>query len=150
MIETKEKGMNPRPLTPEKFREHVYGRIKEALRLGLDDSVQRLDHGLYLVPSTTQGDMVYTVTGTEPPLDCTCEAQWHMPLCKHRAAVLIRRWKEAGSLIAETEEGGLVVVTKEDAVKLAYPISKWPALKWDAPPFTDADLILDLPEEGTG
>jgi len=146
-----------RPMTPPQLRAHLQRTLKRALEMALAEKVERVEYGLYLVPSTTRGGLVHTVTGTEPPLACTCEARFHMPLCVHRAAVLVRRWRAEGSVVALDDGGDVVVVTKTDAAALAYPAEAWPALvlappepppgRYDDRPLDLDDLELVLPEE---
>lgn len=117
-----------RPMTPPQFRAHLQRTLKRALEMGLPDLVRRVEPGLYFVPSTSRGGVVHTVTGTDVPLRCTCEAAVYHPLCVHRAAVLIRRWRAEGGTVALDAAGDVVVRTERDAAGLAYPAHRYPAL----------------------
>ena len=150
-----------RPLTVPQMRAHLQRTLKRALEMDLASRVVRVEYGSYTVPSTSRGGVTYFITGQEgEPLDCTCEAQFHMPLCVHRAAVLIRRWEADGYTVRVNERGDVTVTVEQDAADLAYPFHKWPALVQDSrplgyetppaaperrpPPPDDDDLILEL------
>jgi hypothetical protein len=142
-----------RPMTVVQVRAHLQRTLKRALEMDLASRVTRIDYGAYSVPSTSRGGIAYLITGKEgEALTCTCEAQWHMPLCVHRAAVLIRRWESEGYTVRVNERGDVTRVTEEDASDLAYPIHQWPALIQDAPPVytrppdddPDDDLVLEI------
>jgi len=145
-----------RPMTVLQVRAHVARTLTRAHKLHWDEKVQRVRQGLYRVPSTSQDGVVYLVTGLAVPLACTCEANYHMPMCVHRAAVLLRRWAADGIPVWVDEAGRMSV----DAADLAYPIRQWPALLDGAPPPEEApdpddgdraddDAWLRLPEEDT-
>jgi len=130
-------------MTAAQLRAHLQRTMKKALEMGVPDQVERLQHGVYRVPSTSRSGLVHTVHGTDVPLECTCEAFGHMPLCVHRAAVLIRRWRSEGMAVAVNEAGDVVVRSERDAAELAYPERLWPA---PAPALAvvGADRVLDL------
>lgn len=148
-----------RPMTVSQMRAHLQRTLKRALEMDLASRVQRVEYGSYTVPSTSRGGIAYFITGQDgEPLDCTCEAQWHMPLCVHRAAVLIRRWESEGYTVRLNERGDVTVTAEQDAADLAYPMHKWPALVQDtphpvnpvaapSPPDDDDDLILEMDDD---
>ncbi len=62
--------------------------------------VERVKYGIYRVPSQSEPGVRWTVVdlaalGTGNGLQCTCQAGIHGRPCAHRAAVLVRRQREA-------------------------------------------------------
>ena len=71
--------------------------IAKANRLNGAARVIRVRHGVYRVPSATQPDVQYTVTGDGPfvvDYACTCPAGQNGIPCWHAAAVRLRRTQE--------------------------------------------------------
>ena len=71
--------------------------LSKALHLNGAALVQRLEAGRYLVPSATDADTTYVVTGTglrASELSCTCEGASFGRACWHRAAVQLRKTQE--------------------------------------------------------
>lgn len=114
-----------RPMTTAQLRAHLQRTLAKALAMGVSDQVERIDFGLYRVPSTTRSGLVHTVMGTTSSLECTCEAFGHMPLCVHRAAVLIKRWRSEGKTVVVNDAGDVVVREEVDAAALAFPAGVW-------------------------
>jgi len=73
------------------------GAVKKAQRLGLAARVRRVRLGVYLVPSTSDLPLTYSVTGIGPRLAdyrCVCPAASYGNVCAHVAAVALRRVQE--------------------------------------------------------
>ncbi len=71
--------------------------VAKANRLSGAARVIRVRHGLYRVPSATQPDVVYTVTGDGRfviDYACTCPAGRSGIPCWHAAAVRLRKTQE--------------------------------------------------------
>ena len=126
-----------RPMTEPALRRHVQTAVKKAVEMGLAAEVRRLDHGHYLVPSTSRGGVTHVVTGTGADLDCTCEAGEHLPYCVHRAAVALRRLHEQGYAV-EVDAAGVMQAIKRTRVEdLVFPPARYGALLEDAPPIRE-------------
>lgn len=118
-----------KPMTPAQLRQHLHRILVKALHMGVADQVERVEYGLYLVPSTSERNTVHTVTDRDDgTLACSCQAYAHMPLCVHRAAVWIRRWRADDKEVALDGVGDVVVVSRQDAAALVYPPELWPRL----------------------
>lgn len=121
-----------RAMAEPALRKHIQTAVLKAVKMGLAAEVQRLDHGHYLVPSTTRGSMTHVVTGTGPDLDCTCEAAEHLPYCVHRAAVAIRRLHEQGLTVEVGADGVAQGVKRTRVEDLVFPPQKYPHLVKEA------------------
>ena len=100
-----------RPMTEAAFRRHVQTAVKKALEMGLASEVRRIEHGHYLVPSTSDPKLTYIVMGTAT-LSCTCQAGEHLPFCVHRAAVAIRRLQANGETVEVGADGIALAVRR--------------------------------------
>ncbi len=70
--------------------------MQKALQLGLAQRVRRVCFGVYVVPSTSEQDVTWTVTvENNDAYTCTCRAA-HLAACVHRAAVWLRKAEAAG------------------------------------------------------
>jgi hypothetical protein len=121
-----------RAMAEPALRKHIQTAVLKAVKMGLAAEVQRLDHGHYLVPSTTRSSMTHVVTGTGHDLDCTCEASEHLPYCVHRAAVAIRRLHEQGITVEVGPDGVAQGVKRTRVEDLVFPPQKYPHLVRDA------------------
>ena len=68
--------------------------ISKAQQMGGAAVVRRISHGVYQVPSATEADAFYTVTGTAMDASdhtCDCPAGKHGRACWHIAAVRLAR-----------------------------------------------------------
>jgi len=68
--------------------------ISKAQQMGGAAVVRRISHGVYQVPSATEADAYYTVTGTAMDASdhtCDCPAGKHGRACWHIAAVRLAR-----------------------------------------------------------
>ncbi len=68
--------------------------ISKAQQMGGAAVVRRISHGVYQVPSATEADAFYTVTGTAMDASdhsCDCPAGQHGRACWHIAAVRLAR-----------------------------------------------------------
>ena len=68
--------------------------ISKAQQMGGAAVVRRISHGVYQVPSATEADAFYTVTGTAMDASdhtCDCPAGLHGRACWHIAAVRLAR-----------------------------------------------------------
>ena len=71
--------------------------VKKARALGVPARVRRLALGRYVVPSSSDPRVTYSVTGTGPRLTdyrCSCPAGGYGNVCHHIAAVALRRVRE--------------------------------------------------------
>src|SRR5688500_13561079 len=75
--------------------------IRKAVSAGDAAKVQRVEFGVYLVPSGSREGMTHVVTGTRmdgADLACDCEAgSWGKP-CRHAAAVMVRKMEEGAKV----------------------------------------------------
>ena len=70
--------------------------LSKALALALAAQVTRIRCGLYLVPSTSEEGVTWTVIQrVDGGLQCTCGAGIHGRPCAHAAAVTVRRQQDA-------------------------------------------------------
>jgi len=129
-----------RALAEGELREHVHRVLARALKMRLDTRVHRVAPGHYEVPPT-QGklrhDLIVGHAVTGPPkwthaweLSCDCSQVYGqrtvLPLCVHRAAVLIARWRSLGMGVGLSEDGRVVV--SRDACDVGCPPAQYPAL----------------------
>lgn len=117
-----------RAMAEPALRRHIQTAVLKAVKMGLAAEVQRLDHGHYLVPSTTRGAMTHVVTGKGNDLDCTCEASEHLPYCVHRAAVAIRRLHDQGYTVEVGPDGVAQAVKRVRVEDEIFPPQKYPHL----------------------
>jgi hypothetical protein len=113
-------------MTKAKLRQHVNTALVKALQAGLAETVRRVEHGRYLVPSTSDAKVTYVVTGRSKVLGCTCQAGEHLPYCQHRAAVAICRLREEGYDLELGPDGVLQAVRRERADDLVLPAMEYP------------------------
>ena len=72
--------------------------ISRALETNGADSVQRIEYGVYLVPSHSREGVTHVVTGKRvdgADLACDCEAGTFGKPCHHAAAVMIAKVEHA-------------------------------------------------------
>ncbi|MGH2367921.1 MAG: hypothetical protein ACRDI2_06970 [Chloroflexota bacterium] len=79
--------------------------ITKALALGLAQQVRRQRFGLYLVPSTSEPGVEWTVTVDAGVYRCTCKAAGH-PACVHRAAVYLAKVQAKGAKVVGVRAAG--------------------------------------------
>lgn len=68
--------------------------VEKAIQIGTAASVERVQFGVYLVPSATT-DEKYVVTAKGSDYRCTCPAGQHGKPCHHAAGVLIAKVEHA-------------------------------------------------------
>ena len=69
--------------------------LSRAIEANLAAQVERVQYGVYRVPSTSEAGVVYTVRQAERGWTCDCPAGQSGYPCKHKAAVLIRKTEAA-------------------------------------------------------
>lgn len=127
-----------RPMTELRVTAHVNTALSRALTLGLYAMVEQVAQFTYTVPSESKGGVRHTVllNVDGQPASCSCEANDHLPFCKHRAAVTISLWVEAGYEVELGRDGRVYRTKRELASPLAYDPHDYEALLEEPPPLT--------------
>jgi hypothetical protein len=139
---------NMRPMTEMRVRAHVNKALAEAVHLGLNHLVQTVDDRHWRVPSTSESDTKYLVTGgglRPPHLDCTCKAGEFLPYCVHRAAVWVYLALENGLELEVDRQGKVWIVERKPAETYAFPAHSYEALIEDAPPLAVYEAAPEPP-----
>lgn len=120
------------PLTEFKLRERYQGALRRVLDNRLYERVERLEPGWYVVRSSSRAT-AYVIKGPprwhftwELACECTNRPGKDAPICQHRAAVLIARWRAQGYAVVVGADGRVMVA--RDAADEAAPKGSYPAL----------------------
>jgi hypothetical protein len=119
------------PLTQFKIRERIQATLRRVLDSRLYERVERLEPGWYVVRSSSTAT-AYVIKGPprwqhtwELACECTNRPGRDTPICQHRAAVLVARWRAQGYSVLAGADGRVMVA--QDAADLAAPKGKYPA-----------------------
>src|SRR5688572_16119783 len=86
---------------PEMLDTRQANAIRKAVELNGATKVQRVEYGVYLVPSATREGMTHVVTGKRTDgadLQCDCEAGSLGKPCWHGASVMLAKMQHAAGV----------------------------------------------------